>query len=437
MADTLSLFPVGTTVDLQGHLVIGGCDTVELAQTYGTPLYIFDEATLREQCRSFNVVFHSYYPDSQVLYACKAFICKALARLLAEEGQGLDVVSAGEAAIARAAGFPLERVYFHGNNKAPEELEMALEWGVGRIVLDNEHELALLKAVAQRQGRRARVLLRVSPGVDPHTHQYTTTGLVDSKFGLPLVTGQAEAALVRALASPTLEVVGLHFHLGSPIAEVAPYIEALERVLPFAAEMRRKHRFSLRELSPGGGFPVAYTEEAALPSLAQYAEGISSTLKEACSRLGLDLPRLVVEPGRALVGRAGVALYRVGAIKDIPGIRKYIALDGGMGDNIRPALYGSRYRAVIANRRASGGAEVVTLCGRYCESGDVLIRDISLPPTESGDLVAMPAAGAYQLAMASNYNASLRPAIVMVQGGQARLVRRRETFEDLMRCDLD
>ncbi|MEK7847515.1 MAG: diaminopimelate decarboxylase, partial [Chloroflexota bacterium] len=335
------------------------------------------------------------------------------------------------------AGFPLERVYFHGNNKSEEELELALEWGVGRIVVDNEHELSLLEAVAHRRGRRPAILLRVSPGVDPHTHQYTTTGLVDSKFGLPLVTGQAERALARALASPHLEVVGLHFHLGSPIAVVKPYLEALERVLPFAAEMKKKHGLELRELSPGGGFPVAYVATAQLPGLGQYAGAIASALGEHCSRLGLGLPRLVVEPGRAMVGQAGVALYRVGAIKDIPGVRKYVSLDGGMGDNIRPALYGSKYEAVIASRGAEPGTEVVTLCGRYCESGDILIKDIPLPPLKAGDLIAMPAAGAYQLAMASNYNASLKPAIVMVKGGQARLLRRRETFDDLMRCDVD
>lgn len=436
MASALDLFPAGSRVDRQGHLVIGGCDTVELAQRFGTPLYIFDEAMLREQCRSFIAEFRRHHPDTQVLYASKAFICKALARVFAEEGLGLDVVSAGEMAIARAAGFPLELVYFHGNNKSREELELALDWGVGRIVVDNEHELGLLEAVAQRQGRRPAIMLRVSPGVDPHTHQYTTTGLVDSKFGLPLVTGQAERALARALASPHVEVVGLHFHLGSPITEVKPYLEALERVVPFAAEMKKKHGLLLKELSPGGGFPVAYVSSAQLPALSEYAGAIVAALGEHCARLGLDLPRLVVEPGRAMVGRAGVALYSVGTIKDIPGVRKYVALDGGMGDNIRPAIYGSRYEALVANRRAEGQPEVVTVCGRYCESGDVLIKDVPLPPLRAGDLIAMPAAGAYQLAMASNYNASLRPAIVMVKDGQATLIRRRETFEDLMSCDL-
>ncbi len=436
MPSSLDLFPAGTRVDRQDHLAIGGCDTVGLAQRFGTPLYVFDEATLREQSRGFVTEFRRHHADTQVLYASKAFICRALARLFAEEGLGLDVVSAGEMAIARSAGFPLERVHFHGNNKLAEELELALDWGIGRIVVDNEHELGLLEAAAKRRGRRQTILLRVSPGVDPHTHQYTTTGLVDSKFGLPIVTGQAERALARAMASPALDLVGLHFHLGSPIAEVKPYLEALERVLPWAAEMGKKHGFSLRELSPGGGFPVAYVAGAQLPALSEYAGGIAAALGEHCSRLGIGLPRLVVEPGRAMVGRAGVALYQVGAIKDIPGVRKYVSLDGGMGDNIRPAIYGSKYEAVIANRRPEGESEVVTLCGRYCESGDILIRDIALPSLRAGDLVAMPAAGAYQLAMASNYNASLRPAIVMVKDGQATLIRRRETFDDLMLCDV-
>ncbi|MBI4294955.1 MAG: diaminopimelate decarboxylase [Chloroflexi bacterium] len=434
----LDLFPDTAQVNSRGHLSIGGCDLVDLAAEAGTPLYIFDEATLRQRCRSFVTEFGQRHPQTTVAYACKAFINRGLAAIFREEGLGLDVVSGGELAIAHAVEFPLETVYFHGNNKSAQELELALDWSIGRVVVDNFHELALLQELARARGRVQDILLRLSPGIDPHTHQHTTTGIVDSKFGFTMITGQAETALAQALAASHLRLIGLHCHLGSPIFEMEPYRQAIEVVLDFAARMRAKYGFQPAEISPGGGFAVTYTTDSPAPPIAEYAETIVSALRKGYQ--GSSLPRLVVEPGRAIVAQAGVALYRVGATKDIPGVRCYVSVDGGMSDNIRPAIYGARYQAAIANRMEESVSDStlrkVTLAGKFCESGDILIRDIELPPLSAGDLVAVPVSGAYCLAMASNYNASLKPAVVLVNEGMATLIRRRETYDDLMRCDV-
>ncbi len=432
----LCLFPQTVEVSSSDHLIIGGCDTVELVATFGTPLYVFDEITLRNKCLEYRHEFSQRYPDTLVIYACKAFISPALASILKEEGLGLDVVSDGEISIARSAAFPSDRVYFHGNNKSQEELGQALEWGIGRIVVDNFLELNLLSKLCEEKRITQNILLRLSPGIDPHTHSYTTTGIIDSKFGFPIITGQAEEAIIRAISNPSLNLVGLHFHLGSPIFEMEPYREALEIVLRFAAEMKEKHGFNLKEFSPGGGYAIQYVLDSPAPSTIDYAETITSTLIDQSRKLDLNRPRLIIESGRAIVGQAGVALYRIGATKDIPGIRKYIFVDGGMGDNIRHALYGSRYEALVANKAVEEETEQVTVAGKFCESGDILIKDISLPTIEEGDILAIPACGAYSLPMASNYNASLKPAIVLVKDGQAHLIRRRETHEDLIRCDL-
>ncbi len=429
----LPLLPLTAQVNAAGHLSIGGCDMVKLVGQFGTPLYVFDELTLREMCRTFRREFQARHQETLVIYACKAYIGLALASLVDQEGLGADVVSGGELAFLAAVDFPPGKIYFHGNNKSPQELREALEYGVGRVVVDNFYELELLSRLAQEMGRRQPVLLRLSPGIDPHTHVKTTTGTVDSKFGFPIVTGQAAEAVDRALASPYLELVGLHFHLGSPIFQVEPYQEAIEVVVEFAA---RTPGLSLLELGVGGGFAVRYLPEDEPPSVATYAEAIVRTLQDACRRHHLPLPRLVVEPGRAIVARAGIALYTVGSWKEIPGIRRYVAVDGGMGDNIRPALYGSRYCALLANRPLDPPTGPVTVVGKFCESGDVLMWDVPLPAVGPGDILAVPVAGAYALAMASNYNASLRPAVVMVRDGQARLVRRRETYDDLLRCEV-
>ena len=431
-----NIVPLTAAVDRAGHLTVGGCDTVELAREFGTPLYVFDEEDLRARCREFRSEFETRQPDVLVVYAAKAYLGRALASLVAAEGLGLDVVSGGELACARAVDFPLDRVHFHGNNKSAQEIREALTADVGRVVVDNFRELVLLGDAAASLGRRQAVLLRITPGVDPHTHAYVSTGAVDSKFGLPLVGGLAEEALVQAMASPGLEVMGLHYHLGSQLTETEPYRQAAEAVLPFAARMKERHGLELREYSVGGGIAVPYTRDAATPSVADYAEAVVGALQEGCRRHGLPLPRLTVEPGRAIVARAAVALYTVGATKEVPGVRTYVAVDGGMADNIRPALYGSRYEVLVANRMGDPPQEKVTVAGRYCESGDVLVQEAEVPRLWAGDLLALPVSGAYGLAMASNYNWALRPAVVMVKDGHAHLIRRRETYDDLLACDV-
>ena len=426
------LFPNTAEVNDLGNLAVGGCDVAQLAEEFGTPLYVYDEATLRERCREFVGEFQRRYPKSDVSYSSKAFINISLARLFLEEGLGLDVVSGGELAVAQRVAFPPERVHFHGNNKGQEELEMALDYGIGRVVVDNFHELSLLSKLASHRGMVQDVLIRVSPGIDPHTHAYTTTGVLDSKFGFPIETGQAREAIEKAIAETGVRVLGLHFHLGSPIFELEPFARAIKVTLELAAQVG----LPLQEISPGGGFAIAYTRDQRPPSVAEYADAIATALESGCRTLGLDPPALVVEPGRAIVGPAGIAVYRVGASKDIPGVRKYVAVDGGMGDNIRPALYEAQYEAVVANKMGAEDLERVSIAGKFCESGDVLLHDVVLPRLDAGDLLAVPAAGAYAPSMASNYNMAPRPAIVMVNGGQARLIRRRETYEDLMSNDL-
>jgi diaminopimelate decarboxylase len=433
MTSKLVLLPSTAEVNNKGHLLIGGCDTVELAAEFGTPLYVFDELGIRHKCAEFKREFGSRYADSAVFYSAKAFINQALARLFNEEGLGLDVVSAGEISIVRSAGFPMDRVCFPGNNKSAEELRLALKWGVGRIVVDNFHELGMLGEIAEERGANPDMLLRLSPGVDPHTHNYIITGNLDSKFGVPMA--DAEKALVMALSMSRLRLRGLHCHIGSQIAELEPYQQAIEIILGFAAEMKKKHGFEMEEMDIGGGFAVQYTLDAPVPAIAEYAEAITAAVTNGCQKLGLAQPRLIVEPGRSVVGRSGVALYTVGVIKDIPNVRRYVSVDGGMADNIRPALYGAKHEAVVANKMAEKETEKVTIAGKFCESGDVIIRDAVLPPLGTGDILAVADCGAYSIPLASNYNAALKPAIVLVKEGKARLIRRRETFDDLSRLD--
>ena len=432
----LTLFPLMTEVNKQSHLVIGGCDVVDLAKEFGTPLYLLDESTLRYKCREFKDEFGRYYRDTLVIYASKAFLNRALALIFKEEELGLDVVSGGELSIAQSVDFPMDKVYFHGNNKTPEELNLALDWAVGRIVVDNFYELGMLNKLAKKRGISQNILLRLTPGVDPHTHQYTTTGTIESKFGFPLATGQAEEAVSQASSASNLNLVGLHFHLGSPVPDVQPYDLAIEIVLRFARGMSQKFSFDLREFDIGGGFAIPYTLDSIVPTIADYARAVTGKLDSLMSELGLSRPRLIVEPGRAIVAQAGVALYKVGAIKEIPGIKKYVCVDGGISDNIRPALYGAEYEALVANKALESEGNMVTIAGKLCESGDILVREVNLAAARPGDVIAIPVCGAYSIPMASNYNALPRPAIVMVKEGRARLIRRRETYQDLMSLDV-
>jgi diaminopimelate decarboxylase len=431
------LLPVTASLGDGGGLAIGGCGVRELVEEYGSPLYIYDEATLRGMCRDFVGSFTDEYPRTQVEYSSKAFANPAIAGIIAEEGLDMDVVTGGELAVAIAAGFPAERLNFHGNNKGREELEEAIRYGVGTVTIDSFHEIDLLSEVAAGQGVRQEVLLRLSPSVDPHTHLLTSTGILDSKFGFSIETGDAEVAVERALAKESLQVEGLHFHLGSPIFELEPYSEAIDYVLQFAASMRDKYGLELKRFSPGGGYAIGYMTGTLPPPMSEYAREIATAVRRGCDSYGLDEPELIVEPGRSIVGRAGVAVYTVGGIKTIPGVRTYVMVDGGMGDNIRPALYGADYAVVPVDRPVAPRSQVVTVAGKFCESGDMLARDVELPELEIGELLALPATGAYCLSMASNYNMQTRPAVVLVNDGNARLIRRRETYSDLLASSLD
>ena len=430
------LFPLSANINIAGNLEIGGCDTVSMAQEFGTPLYVYDESTIRSMAKIYLHEFSSRYPDTTVAYASKAFLNKEMSRIANEESLSLDVVSGGEIAVAVSTGFPAERMYFHGNNKTLQELSEAINVGIGTIVVDGFQELDLLNEIAKGKGMVQGIMLRLSPSVDAHTHGHTTTGILDVKFGFSIESGESTVAIRQALNSSNLDLKGIHFHLGSPIFELEPYSEAIDTVLEYLVQFKDEG-LNLREFSPGGGFAIGYVRNELPPEISQYAEIITSMLKHKCRDLGYSEPKLIIEPGRSIVGRAGVALYTVGVIKEIPTVRTYVSLDGGMGDNIRPALYGSEYEAVAANKMSASGKEkVVTLAGKYCESGDLLVKNVPLPVLESGDIVAIPSSGAYCLAMSSNYNMNPRPAVVMVENGKSRLIRRRETYEDLMALDL-
>ena len=431
--DIQSVLPMSADVSEDGGLTVGGLRVSELAAQYGTPLYVYDESTVRGMCRAFVGAFGGRYEDSTIEYSSKAFSNPAILQVVQSEGLSLDVVTGGELAVAIAAGYPPRRINFHGNNKTRNELTEALDAGIGRVTIDSFHEIELLNEVAGAVGVLQTALLRLSPSVDPHTHRLTSTGVLDSKFGFSIETGDAERAVEMALCQPNLDIVGLHFHLGSPLFELEPYEEAIHYVMDFTKQMRDRYGFQLREFNPGGGMAIGYVGDKLPPSIEDYARTITDAIVSACERNELPLPSVTVEPGRSIVGRAGMAVYTVGGIKRIPGVRTYVSVDGGMGDNIRPALYDSRYEVLSVREPVASATETVTIAGKYCESGDVLARDVRVPPLTPGDLVALPASGAYNLAMASNYNMEPRPAVVLVgMHGDARLIRRRETYSDLL-----
>ena len=435
--DALSdVLPLTAQASTSGVLQIGGCSVRDLAAAFGTPLYVYDEHTIRQTCRDYLRDFQNHLSGARAHYAGKAWLGPALTQLLVEEGFGLDVVSAGELHVAIAGGMDPEHIAFHGNGKTPEELEYALECGVGRIIVDNDDELMVLDQLTRDRATEQRIMLRITPGVDAQTHAKTTTGLRDSKFGFPLPSGQAEAALVRALDAPFLDVTGFHIHLGSPLFNIEPYSDGIATIGEFAAEMKQRHGYEWREFSPGGGMALTYTADRVAPPAERYAVQIAEAIHTACDTHGLPMPDVHIEPGRSVVGRAGVALYSVVSRKHIPDTRDYVTVDGGMSDNIRPAMYESKYEAAAAEQMNTVPSLTATVAGKFCESGDVLVRDAQLPSLQLGELIAIPASGAYQIAMESNYNLSLRPAIVMVADGKARLVRRRQTLDDLLLLEL-
>ncbi|MBV9581328.1 MAG: diaminopimelate decarboxylase [Chloroflexi bacterium] len=432
-SEIASLLPDSASVNGDGHLVFDGVDLVSLAAEFGTPLYVYDAATIRARARAYRDGLATAYPGrSLVCYAGKAYCAPWLLRVVHEAGLGLDVVSGGELYAAQQVGFPAERIYFHGNNKAEHELAAALEYRVGCVVVDNLEEVELLAQLAEQRGVRQAVLLRVAPSVEAHTHVHIQTGVLDTKFGLSIQTGAAARGVAAIRSQPALELVGLHAHIGSQIFEFEPYAETVARMFRFATSVD----LELRELSPGGGFGLRYTPADAEMLPQDATRAVATAVCQAATAAGVEFPRLSIEPGRSIVGPAGVALYTVGSVKDIEGVRTYVAVDGGMADNIRPTAYGAAYTPLLANRADQDADASVAIAGRYCESGDVLVREARVPMPRRGDLVAVPASGAYQLAMASNYNLVPRPAVVVVAGGAARLVRRRETYTDLLHADV-
>lgn len=422
-------------INERGHLEIGGCDTLELAQQFGTPLYVMDEAAIREECRSLRTAYEKRYPDSLMLFAAKSFMTMAICRIMDQEGMGLDLSSGGELYTALKAGFPLERAYLHGNNKATWELALALDSGVGRIVLDNEREMDLLQEVAAAKGKVQYVLLRVTPGIKPQTHTYIQTGQIDTKFGLGISTGCALKGLRKAISLPNLKVVGLHCHIGSNILGLDSFEMAARLMVRFAAHVRDELGLTTKELNLGGGVGVRYLSDEKPPTPEEYAEAVITGLHDELEKYGLPKPRLLQEPGRAIVGEAGTTLYTVGAIKDVPGIRRYVSVDGGMSDNPRPALYQAKYEALLANNPVAPATQKVRVAGKHCET-DNLIFEISLPDISTGDILAVQTTGAYNYSMSSNYNRLPRPAVVLVADGKADLIVRRETLDDLLAHDV-
>ncbi len=425
----------GFEVDKRGHLVVGGVDAADLASRFGTPLHVIDETCMRANCRDYVEAMRAFAPGpSRVLFASKALCTIATCQVAYEEGLGIDVVSAGEIYTALQARVPAEALFFHGSNKTPDEIAYGLEAGVGRFVVDSEYELTWLDRLARERGRRADVLLRVTPGIEPHTHKAIVTGGVDSKFGFGLLGPSAEAAVRQALASPGVRLRGLHCHIGSQILELDPFVMAARAVIAFAAEMRSSG-FVLEELNLGGGLGVRYLAAQEPPSHEAYVRALADTSREWLDRYQMPAPTLLIEPGRSIVGDAGVTLYTVGAIKRIPGVRTYVSVDGGMYENPRPALYAARYEAVVATKAADAPTQRVAVAGRCCESGDVLIWDADLPEVREGDLLAVFATGAYTYSMASNYNRYPRPALVFARGGSVQIAVERESSADMVRHD--
>lgn len=431
------MFLHGTNrINEKGHLEIGGCDTTDLVKRLGTPLYVFDEAYMRQKIREYVEAFQASGFKFQVAYASKAFCVMAMCRIAEEEGMSLDVVSDGELYTALQAGFPAHRIHFHGNNKTPQEIEMAIDANIGCFVADNFVELHMLNAIAADKGKKVKILLRITPGVEAHTHEYISTGQTDSKFGFDLGNGAAFRAVEEAKQLENLEILGVHSHIGSQIFEVEGFRMAADKVSNFAAKVRDELAVTFSVINLGGGFGIRYVDGDTPLPIAQYVKAITDAIKTNFANYQYPLPEIWVEPGRSIVGDAGTTLYTVGTSKDIPGVRKYVAVDGGMTDNPRPALYGSRYEAMLANRADEADEEVVSIAGKCCESGDMLIWDIALPKVATGDVLAVSCTGAYNYAMANNYNRIRRPAVVFVKDGQADLVVKRESHDNIVCNDV-
>ncbi|MGM0899956.1 diaminopimelate decarboxylase [Mesobacillus maritimus] len=423
-------------VNDRGHLEIGGMDTVALVEQYGTPLYVYDVALIRERAQSFKKTFEALGVKAQVAYASKAFSTVAMVQLADEEGLSLDVVSGGELYTAIAAGFPADKIHFHGNNKSLEELDMAIEKEIGCFVVDNFYELELLDELCRSREKVVNILLRVTPGIEAHTHDYILTGQDDSKFGFGLLNGQADEAISIGLNSKNLNLLGVHCHIGSQIFETTGFLVAAKKIFEKLKQWKDEKSFEAKVLNLGGGFGIRYTKEDDPIPASQYVEEIIDEVRKHADRYQMSMPEIWIEPGRSMVGDAGTTLYRVGSRKEVPSVRQYLAVDGGMSDNLRPALYQAKYEAILANKALVEPEETVSIAGKCCESGDMLIWDLPLPKSESADILAVFCTGAYGYSMANNYNRIPRPPVVFVENGKARLVVKRESYEDMVRLDL-
>ena len=425
------------SINSENHLVIGQHDTVELAKKFGTPLYVLDEDLMRDNCRAYKNAIDTYYDGhGLVLFASKALCTMYTGRLVAEEGLGADVVSGGELYTLYKAGFPMEKVFFHGNNKTPDEIELALNCGVGHIVVDNKYELELLNRIANEKNVNQRILFRIKPGIDAHTHDFVKTGQIDSKFGVALENGEAYEIHKLALSMSNIQIDGVHCHIGSQIFDVEPFCEAAKVMIGFIADLYDKLGIKVNILNLGGGFGIKYTatDDPIAPS--EYIHKVTNVVKELAQEKGIDLPFLVFEPGRSIVASAGITLYTVGCVKEIENVRTYVSIDGGMCDNPRYILYGSKYTAVLANNASAEPVAPITIAGKCCESGDLIQEHIMMPQIHVGDTLAVLATGAYNYSMSSNYNRLPRPPIVTVSGNEAKIIVKRETYDDLIKNDV-
>ena len=425
------------SINSENHLVIGQHDTVELAKIFGTPLYVLDEDLMRDNCRAYKNAIDTYYDGhGLVLFASKALCTMYTGRLVAEEGLGADVVSGGELYTLYKAGFPMEKVFFHGNNKTPDEIELALNCGVGHIVVDNKYELELLNRIANEKNVNQRILFRIKPGIDAHTHDFVKTGQIDSKFGVALENGEAYEIHKLALSMSNIQIDGVHCHIGSQIFDVEPFCEAAKVMIGFIADLYDKLGIKVNILNLGGGFGIKYTatDDPIAPS--EYIHKVTNAVKALAQEKGIDLPFLVFEPGRSIVASAGITLYTVGCVKEIENVRTYVSIDGGMCDNPRYILYGSKYTAVLANNASAEPVAPITIAGKCCESGDLIQEHVMMPQIHVGDTLAVLATGAYNYSMSSNYNRIPRPPIVMVSGNEAKIIVKRETYDDLIKNDV-
>lgn len=424
-------------IDKNNNLTIGGVSVKDICDEYKTPLYILDEDEIRKNCRIYKEALLKHYDgNGLVLYASKALSCIKMCKIIDSEGLGLDVVSGGELYTALKAKFPTDKIYFHGNNKTDEELKMAVENNVGTIVVDNLYELTRLNDIAKSYGKIANISYRIKPGIDAHTHDFISTGQIDSKFGVALDNGEAEQFALEAVALENISLKGVHCHIGSQIFDIEPFLATAEKMMDFIIMLKNKHNISINELNLGGGYGIKYTEDDDPVPYGSYIEKVSALVKKIASENNIGVPKILMEPGRSIVAPAGITVYTVGVVKEIENVRTYVSVDGGMADNPRYIMYDAKYDAVLVNNPSGERTDLVTIAGKSCESGDILIKDIKLPKIKSGDLLAVLSTGAYNYSMSSNYNRIPRPPVVMVSGGKTYIAVKRETYEDIIRNDI-